>query len=253
MHRFFVSKEAIIENSIKITGEDVSHISRVLRLREKDTIIICDGERYEYICSISSIDKREVTCDIIETKAIESEPPLRVDIYQGIPKAVKMDLIVQKCTELGIYRIIPVETDRVVAKIGNDRDIGSKITRWKRIAQEAAKQSGRGRIPLIYDPIKFYESLKGLRDYDVAIMPYEKEHSTGLKAVLKGKNNIKSIAIFIGPEGGFDDEEVNEAQKNGVISVTLGPRILRTETAGFACLTSVMYELGDMGGKPWQV
>lgn len=249
MHRFFVSREMIRGNDISILGEDVVHISKVLRLRTGDRITVSDGEDYEYLCQISCIDKKTVICDIIEKSRFLTEAPVKVHLYQGIPKAAKMDLIVQKCTELGIDTIIPVDTERVVIKLGNDRDTGNKIIRWRRIAEEASKQSSRGRIPSILEPIGYGEAAGSIRDYDLAIIPYEKENKTSLKQILKGKNNINKIAIFIGPEGGFSEDEVDMAEREGAFPVTLGPRILRTETAGFACLSILMYELGDMGGE----
>lgn len=249
MHRFFVSAKDIKGNSIIIDGDDASHILRVLRLRIDDEIIVCDGEETEYICSISSIDKKSVACRILERKASIAEPSVRIHLYQGIPKSVKMDLIVQKCTEIGIYSITPVYTERVVVRRDNDRDLPGKISRWQRIAEEASKQSGRGRIPIINSPMDFSQVLICLEGRDVAVMPYEKECKTGLKQVMQGKNNINDASIFIGPEGGFTDDEVNKAKQCGIETVSLGPRILRTETAGFACLTMMLYELDEMGGR----
>lgn len=251
MHRFFVSKDMIGSDKVRILGEDVDHICKVLRLRVGELITASDGESSEYICKISTLDKKSVTCEIIEKKDIVSEPPVKVHLYQGIPKAAKMDMIVQKCTELGIDTIIPVETERVIAKAGSDRDFDNKLTRWRRIAEEASKQSNRGRIPSISKPAKYKDVLEKLPEYDLVILPYEKESIVGLKQVLKGKNNISSIAIIIGPEGGFENSEVEMAGSKGAAAVTLGPRILRTETAGFTCLSIIMYELGDIGGGPW--
>lgn len=252
MHRFFVDKGMIIDGGAKIEGDDAAHISKVLRLRRGDEIIVCDGNGFEYVCSISSVDKKEVECRIQEIREVVSEPPVKVDLYQAMPKASKMDLIVQKCTELGIYNIIPMDTERVVVRMEKKNDFMNKVSRWKKIAQEAAKQSGRGRIPDISDPVKYDDAVENLKDYDLVIMPYEKEESTGLKEALRCKNKINNVAILIGPEGGFTEDEVNKAKGNGAVSVTLGPRILRTETAGFSCLSMVMYEIGDMGGGIWQ-
>lgn len=252
MHRFFVHKDNITADSIRITGEDSEHISRVLRLRVKDRIIVCDGEENEYICELQSVDKKSVLCSIIERYRSAAEPPLKVCLFQGIPKSAKMDMIVQKCTEIGIDEIVPVDTERVVIKLGEDGDLRGKLARWQKIAVEAAKQCGRGRIPSIRTPISFKDAMSMINMYELCIIPYEKEGARGLKQVLKGKDTIKSAAIIIGPEGGFSEEEVNEAVKCGAVSVTLGPRILRTETAGFVCLTMLMYESGDLGGELWK-
>ena len=251
MHRFFVSKDDIGDDNIIISGDDAAHISKVLRLKAKDAVIVCDGEENEYTCLVSAIDKKKVICSIVDKRHGTSEPPCKIDLYQGIPKSVKMDIIIQKCTEIGVGTVIPVDTERVVVKLGNERDSNGKTARWQRIAEEASKQSSRGRIPTVESPINYHEAIDRLKEYDLAIMPYEKEASIGLKQALRGKTNIRSIGIFIGPEGGFTDQEVLIAQESKILPVTLGPRILRTETAGFVCLSIAMYELGDMGGEPW--
>jgi 16S rRNA (uracil1498-N3)-methyltransferase len=249
MHRFFVNANSISRDNIVIDGDDAVHISRVLRLKIGDNITVCNGEEVEYMCSILSIDKKTVTCKIVESRKSASEPPLKIYLYQGMPKSSKMDLIVQKCTELGIFAVIPVFTEHVVFRGDDERDLSGRIIRWQRIAEEAGKQSGRGRIPVIYNPITFEKAVKDMRNMDLSVMPYENEMETGLKQAVNGKNSIRSAFILIGPEGGFSENEVNNAVKNGIITVTLGPRILRTETAGFVCLTILNYALGDMGGR----
>lgn len=251
MHRFFADNDTIGTNSITIHGEDVNHITKVLRLRAGDTIIISDGEKYEYECSIKSQNKKSVVCSIINKREIISEPPLKVHLYQGIPKGTKFDLIIQKCTELGIETIIPVDTERVVVRLRGDNDISNKITRWRRIAEEAAKQSGRGVVPSVSEPLMFKDAIERFKEYDLVIMPYEKENTIGLKQILQARYNINNAAIFIGPEGGFSPGEVCMAEEAGAVAVTLGPRILRTETAGFTCLACLMYEYGDIGGNPY--
>ncbi|HBM76192.1 MAG TPA: 16S rRNA (uracil(1498)-N(3))-methyltransferase [Clostridiaceae bacterium] len=255
MRRFFVSKDDITSSVIMLHGEDAEHIYKVLRLRPGDEIIACDGDENEYICSIESCDKRSVDCRIIKREASNSEPPVKVHIFQAIPKSTKMDMIIQKCTELGMEGLTPVDTERVVAHIkvnGDKRDISNKISRWQRIAREASKQSGRGRIPEISDIVTYDEMLGMLKGYDLNIIPYEKESDIGLKQVLKGKDTIKNIALIIGPEGGFSEDEIERAKENGVFPITLGHRILRTETASLACLSMIMYALGDLGGGSWK-
>jgi 16S rRNA (uracil1498-N3)-methyltransferase len=252
MHRFFVNDESIGKDTIRISGDDVNHISKVLRLRVKEHISISDGKGTEYLCSISSINRDYVICDILEKNMNITESPVKVDLYQGIPKSTKMDLIVQKCVELGVNRIFPVDTERVVVKATEERGFSNKIVRWQKIAEEAAKQSARGKVPVIENSILFNETLEKLKEYDLCLIPYEKENSTGLKHVLKGKNNIKKVAVIIGPEGGFSEDEIKKAEESGAVPVTLGPRILRTETAGFVSLAIILYELGDMGGETWE-
>lgn len=247
MHRFFAHKDLISSNTIKIIGDDASHILKVLRIKNGEEIIVCDGEGTEYLCVIDSIEKKEVLCNIKNRMKNESEPPIRIDLYQGIPKSTKMDIIIQKTTEMGINSVIPVNTERVVVK-AIDRDFSSKYMRYRRIAEEAAKQSGRGKIPDVLDIISFKDAIDSICEYDMAIIPYENEKSIGLKNILNDNKKFKNIAIFIGPEGGFTEEEINYAKTKGAIPITLGPRILRTETAGFVCLSQLMYDIGDMGG-----
>lgn len=247
MHKFFVNKDAITESLIQIEGEDVNHISKVLRLRKGDSIQVCDGNKHEYICSIENIEKKFVTCEIIECFENSTEAPIEITLFQGIPKSQKMDLIVQKCVEIGVTKIQPVITDRVVIKV-DGKDLSSKIERWNRIATEASKQSNRGILPVVELPIDFNEAITRLKKMDAAIIPYENEKTQGLKDYLRRIEGVKSIGIFIGPEGGFEDFEINLCLKNNILPVTLGPRILRTETAGFVASTIILYEIGDMGG-----
>ena len=249
MHRFFVDTHQInfTQNRIIIENEDVKHISRVLRLKEKDKVEICDGENTEYICEIQSIDKNSVLLSIIDKKQSIKEPSIKTVLYQGVPKGDKMSFIIQKTVELGITEIIPVEMKRTVVQFG-DRDKQNKIDRWKKIALEAAKQSKRGIIPAVHSPLNFDQALEHSKKNQLNIMPYENENKKGFRAVMESlnKDNIDNIGIWIGPEGGLDEEEVAKAINNKIHLITLGPRILRTETAGFTTLSLIMYELGDL-------
>ncbi|MBM7614658.1 16S rRNA (uracil(1498)-N(3))-methyltransferase [Alkaliphilus hydrothermalis] len=252
MNRFFVEASQINEatKEILIEGEDVKHISKVLRLSEGDNVEICDGISYEYIGRIKSIDKNNVFLSIVEKKGVEREAPVKITLYQGVPKATKMDIIIQKTTEMGIAEIVPVTTQRTVVQFHNDKDREKKTERWQKIAQEAAKQSKRGIIPKIHMPISFGEALEhGLKN-QLNIMAYELEEEKGLKSLLLDEkySGVKEIGIWVGPEGGYSETEVADGLKEGLKSITLGPRILRTETAGFALLSMIMYEIGDLGG-----
>lgn len=247
MHKFFIDKKNILGEKLYITNNDVNHIYKVLRLNTGDTILVCDGYGREYTSKIAEINKKEVICDIINVSDNLSEPPVKVTLFQGLPKAQKMEYIIQKSVEIGIYKIQPIITQRVVVKT-EGKDITNKLERWRRISEEAAKQSNRGIIPEIQEPITFEEAVETIRSLDLSIIPYEKEKRKGLKSVLSEKLDIKNVGILIGPEGGFEEIEVDNCMKNGVIPVTLGPRILRTETAGIAALSMVLYEIGDMGG-----
>ena len=245
MHRFFIDKKDIKMDSIIITGEDVQHITKVLRLKIDDVIVLCDGEGVDYYAAIKDMDKHIVKTKILRKEYTNTEPTIKVVLYQGIPKGAKMDTIVQKCIELGVNRIVPVVNARNVVKLSDEQNIRKKIERWQRIAIEAAKQSRRGIIPIIDRPKEFKDALEEAATLDLAIMPYEMDQNNPLKDAIHGKN-IREIGIFIGPEGGYENFEVMEALNKGVITVTLGPRILRTETAGIAVLSCLMYEFDEM-------
>lgn len=248
MHRFFVEDKNIFDEKILIEGEDVIHISKVLRLCKGEKILVSNKRGNEYLCKIDELNKKEVICVILECIGNETESPLEIILFQGLPKAQKMDLIIQKCVELGITKIQPVISERVVIKV-EYKDISNKIDRWNRISMEAAKQSNRGIIPIVAEPVKINEAIDELKKMDLPIVPYEKEKARGLKDTLLEFKNAKKIGIFIGPEGGFSETEINMCIENNIIPVTLGPRILRTETAGFSALSIIQYEIGDMGGN----
>jgi 16S rRNA (uracil1498-N3)-methyltransferase len=245
MHRFFVKRENIKKGSILIDGEDVQHISRVLRLQAGDRIVLCDGSGTDYLTAIESMNKNSVIAAVIEQETSKGEPDIDVVLYQGIPKSAKMDTIIQKCTEMGVKRIVPVSTARTVVKLESEKDEKKKVERWTKIAEEAAKQSGRGIIPGISMPMTLQEALKDAAKLGIVIVPYELEGSLAIKEALRnGKSS--SVGFFIGPEGGFEPYEIEEAKKMGAVPVTLGSRILRTETAGIAVLTGIMYEYDQM-------
>jgi 16S rRNA (uracil1498-N3)-methyltransferase len=247
MHKFFVNNENIVGHRILINGDDVNHIYRVLRLNRDDEILISSGNGKEYICKIVDVNKREVVCEVVESFDNTSEPPVNIILYQGLPKAQKMELIIQKCVEIGVVKIQPVLTQRVVVKT-EGKDISNKLERWNKIAEEAAKQSNRGILPEVLPLISFEQAVEELKNMDLGLIPYEKEKSKGLKEVLEGASSAKTIGILIGPEGGFEETEVSNCVEKGIIPVTLGPRILRTETAGLTVSSIVLYEIGDMGG-----
>ena len=245
MPKFFVKPEQIDQNHIVIYDEDVKHITKVLRLNENDIIIICDECGKDYKVRIKKIQKDKIYTNIIESYDSLTEPPINVVLYQGIPKSAKMEYIIQKTTELGILRIVPVVTERTVVKLDDKRQ-EHKIERWRKVAYEAAKQSNRGVIPQVDQSIGFNEAIQQMSCTDLGLMLYEKERDYKLKNVLQCHSDVKSISIFIGPEGGFSEKEVEQAQLQGLNTVGLGPRILRTETAGVAVLAILMYELKGM-------
>jgi len=247
MHKFFVPKENIKGDTAFIEGDDVKHIIKVLRLQEGEEVSVnnCEGE--EYLGEISKTDKRAVEVKLKEKIELNNESPVKTYLYQGLPKSSKMDLIVQKATELGVSEVVPVITGRVVVK----SELGEfkKVDRWQRIALEACKQSKRSLIPAVKTPIEFEQLLENLKDIDLIVVPYENQEGYGIKHVVKNiDKQVKTAAVVIGPEGGFEEEEIEKLKSLGAHIVTLGPRIFRTETAGFVCVSLLMYEIGDLGG-----
>lgn len=246
MNRFFVDDPgAFSDRSVVITGEDVNHVKNVLRLKENDELIVSDGRGRDYHCRISGITNEEVVADICDICDNFSELSTEITLFQGFPKGDKMELIIQKTVELGVTRIVPVMTKRTVVKL-DDKKAKKKTERYNMIAESAAKQSGRGMIPEVTMPISFAEAVSMAEKLDMNIIPYEEaegvEYSRNIIESIKGK---KSLGIFIGPEGGFAMEEVEKALDAGASAVTLGHRILRTETAGMAVISIIMFELEE--------
>ncbi len=246
MNRFFVDDPgAFSDRSVVITGEDVNHVKNVLRLKENDELIVSDGRGRDYHCRISGNTNEEVVADICDICDNFSELSTEITLFQGFPKGDKMELIIQKTVELGVTRIVPVMTKRTVVKL-DDKKAKKKTERYNMIAESAAKQSGRGMIPEVTMPVSFAEAVSMAEKLDMNIIPYEEaegvEYSRNIIKSIKGK---KSLGIFIGPEGGFAREEVEKALDAGASAITLGHRILRTETAGMAVISIIMFELEE--------
>ncbi|MCC8161069.1 MAG: 16S rRNA (uracil(1498)-N(3))-methyltransferase [Oscillospiraceae bacterium] len=246
MPKFFVTRDKITENQIIIDSEDVTHISRVLRLNRGDVITVCDGGGTDYDAEIVRMEQKSIICAVKDKRKSNSEPNIEVTLFQGLPKASKMEYIIQKTTELGICEITPLKLNRCVVRIDNQKDAKKKIDRWQKISESAAKQSGRGVIPQITEIMTLDEVIEKSKEFDLFFVPYECEEQKTLKEVLLAKPNIKKVGFVIGPEGGFDMAETEKLRANGIETVTLGRRILRTETAGEAVLAMTMYEIGDI-------
>lgn len=242
MSRFFIPRENISDNQIFVKGEDVIHISKVLRLKNGDSFTCCDGKGFDYSVIIVDISKSQITCDIIKKEKSSAEPPIKVSLIQGIPKAAKMDYIIQKTTELGISNIYPCSLNRCISKNENDK----KNERWQKIAKEAAQQSGRGIVPSVHNTVTLLEAIEILKQADIAFAAYECEEKNTLKSVLLNSEKPQTVAFMIGPEGGFDKSEIELLENNKIAVISLGKRILRTETAGEAVLSMIMYEIGDI-------
>ena len=248
MHKFFTPRELIQENIALIKGDDVKHIYKVLRIKEGEKVIINDLNGIEYLGEMLEVNKMEAKVSILERLEVNNESPIEVHLFQGMPKATKMDLIVQKGVELGITSISPIITQRVDVKLKGEF---KKLERLKKIALEASKQCKRTIIPKINEPLEWTDFINKIGNMDLVIVPYENKQGYGIRNVINSLNglNIKKIAVVIGPEGGFEEDEIKELEEKGAHIVTLGPRILRTETAGFTATTILQYELGDLGGK----
>lgn len=244
MPKFFIKKEDIKENIVVITGQDATHIAKVLRTEVGEALTLCDGCGTDFFAEVTSISKEAVSLKIKETLPCTAEPEILVTLFQGIPKQGKMDYIIEKCTELGISRIVPVSTKRSVVKIDDKKSESKKLERWRKIAAESVKQCGRGAIPEITEVMNFSEAIDFSKSLDLTIAAYECERETSIKSALTGKSP-KSVGIFIGPEGGLDDTEVQKLKYANIETVTLGTRILRTETAGHTVLTAIMYEYNE--------
>ena len=241
MHRFFANEGQISKNQICITGLDVNHIKNVLRMKIGDEIVVGGSDNLEYTCVIKEIADEEIIVEIKHIKETNAELPSRIYLFQGLPKGDKMELIIQKCVELGAFEIVPVAMKHCVVKLDKKRAT-AKVKRWQTIAESAAKQAGRTIIPQILEVKNFAEAVEYAKELDVCIMPYER--AVDIKDTRKFLNKIKagqSIGIFIGPEGGFADEEVAVASAANFKTVTLGKRILRTETAGITTLSILMF------------
>lgn len=247
MHRFYADKEYLnhADKNVTITGEDVNHIKNVLRLKCKDEIVVSDGEGTDYQCRISELNADSVVADIEDVFRNSAELPVKITLFQGMPKSDKLEFIIQKAVELGVTEIVPVMTKRTVVKI-EDKKAGKKLERYNMIARSAGKQSGRGLIPEVKGFMTFKEAIGYAKELDMNIIPYEDargmEYARQVIQEIKGK---KSLGIFIGPEGGFAKEEVEQAMEVGAKCITLGNRILRTETAGLTVLSIIMFALDE--------
>lgn len=235
--------EQVSENEIMIIEDDAKHIVTVLRGKTGDTITVCDGAGIDYKCKLSFVKSDMVKAEIVEKIENDVEPKTKITLFQGLPKVDKFETVIQKCVELGVSEVVPVAMERSVVKLTSKEKEKKKIERWEKISESAAKQSGRGKIPKINEILSFSQALEKAKEYDAVLIPYENEQKTGLKEFVQEFEGI-SIAVFIGPEGGFSGEEYGKAIEMGAVSVTLGKRILRTETAGMTVLAILFYELG---------
>lgn len=243
MYHFFVTPEQITEEYAVITGQDVNHIRNVLRMKVGEQIGIRDGISRNYICELEEIGSGEIRAKILSADEGSSELPARIYLFQGLPKSDKMELVVQKAVELGAYQIIPVSTRRAVVKLDRKKE-EAKVKRWNTIAESAAKQSGRMLVPEVTSVVTLKEAYAFANTLDISLIPYElAEGMADTKNIIRQVKPGMQVGVFIGPEGGFDVEEVEQAMESGIHPITLGRRILRTETAGLTALSILMFQL----------
>ncbi len=245
MYHFFVTKEQTAGEKIIVIGDDVNHMKNVLRMKIGEQVSVSDGSDREYLCHIEKICDDSIELKIEDIFGITSELPCEIVLFQGLPKGDKMELIIQKAVELGAAKIVPVVTNRTIVK-WDGKKAKKKIERYNTIAKTAAKQAKRSVIPTVSDVVNFEQACKMASEFDANLIPYENaqgiEASRKAIAAIKGK---KSVGIFIGPEGGFEEREVKQAMEIGAVSITLGKRILRTETAGMSVLSLLMFLLEE--------
>lgn len=246
MYKFFVNSDQIDNNEIKIIGEDVNHIKNVLRLKVGEEICICDKQTSSsFHCKILNLDKEQIICEKLEKILETTETKNYIHIFQGMPKGDKLEFVIEKCTELGVKEITPVIMKRTIVKI-DEKDKLKKLTRWNKIAEVAAKQSGRDEILKVNQIINFKNIFEIIKEYDIVLIAYENEKNNTLKNILRETKKEKrplKVAVLIGPEGGIDKEEIE--QLSGYKIITLGKRILRTETAPLVIASNILYELED--------
>lgn len=244
MYKFFVASNQIQDKNIKIIGEDINHISNVLRIKAQERIIVCDKEKGKsYVAELTGINKDFIDCKIIEENLETTESNINIDLYQGLPKSDKMELIIQKAVEIGVRDIYPVSLERCVVKLDAKKG-AKKIERWQKIAEAAAKQSKRDVISRVNNVINIKNICHNVEKYDIILLAYENEETNTIKKELQklDRNKKLSIGIIIGPEGGLSEKEVSKLIDNGAKCVTLGKRILRTETAPLVMLSDIFYE-----------
>ena len=242
MPRFFVDKEYINEEKIIISGSDAHHIARSLRMAEGDAVTVSDGEGVEYDCTLSRIRDEECECKILGKSVSERESPVYITLFMAYPKGDKLEVVIQKAVELGACRIVPFESSRCIKRPKAEKQ-DKQLARLKKIAEEAAKQCGRARIPDVSAPMSFGEMLAEIKKSDLPLLCYEDESRTSIKKALTEAKNTSSIAVIVGSEGGFSEGEAEAAKAAGAVAVSLGKRILRCETAPSFALSAIAYEL----------
>lgn len=245
MQHFFVKPSQVEGTQVRIEGQDVNHMKNVLRMKIGEQAEVSDGEGKRYLCEITELETEQIFLRILEERVADTELSSKLYLFQGLPKNDKMELIVQKAVELGVYEVIPVATKRAVVKL-DEKKAAKKVERWNSISESAAKQAGRSMIPEVTEVMTYTQALAKAKELDVVLVPYElAEGVQETKQILSHIQKGQSVGIFIGPEGGFEESEIDQAMEIGARPITLGRRILRTETAGFTMLSILMFALEE--------
>ncbi|MGB4158522.1 MAG: 16S rRNA (uracil(1498)-N(3))-methyltransferase [Bacillota bacterium] len=257
MPRFFISGNLQQGDETSITGKDARHITRVLRMKPGDTLNLVDSSGTEFSARITAASAHQVVVDVIrENVGSSREPQVHITIFQGLPKGSKMDEVIRRNTEIGVSRFVPVITERSIPRL-DDASLAKRVERWRRIAEEASKQSGRQQVPHVFDVLDFDEAIQFAagekkncprpENECLILFPWELETSRGIQGILRESPGFSEVMCFIGPEGGFSYAEAEIAKEKGAMLCSLGPRILRTETAGLVLSSIILYEAGEMG------
>ncbi len=253
MQRYFVSPEQFKENTVDISGEDARHISKVMRGKGGDKLIVSDGLSREALVEITAIESGVVTTTVLEHLEMTHEPAVKVTVAQSLPKGDKMETVIQKCTEIGAVSFVPFMSERTIVQYDAKKE-SKRLERWNKISKEAAEQSHRNIVPEVASPLTWKQLMATVKSYDAVYFCYEKEEGLQLRDALRPfmqalpTDHAPSVLLLVGPEGGFSEEECRQAEEAGAASVGLGRRILRCETAGMVALACILYESGEMGG-----
>lgn len=242
MHRCFIEDNLNVGDTVCISGDEAIHILKVLRYKAGDEFEICNNTGVVALAEIENVEGKKLDAHIKTVTLSDKEPERKMYVFQGLSKGTKMELVVQKATELGAYAVVPVKMDFSVVKL---KDEIAKTERWQKVAFEAAKQCKRAVVPEVLKPVEFKEAVKMMAELDVAFVPYECEKDGSLKKLLEKQKGAETAGFIIGPEGGFSEKEIELVEQSGIPKVTLGKRILRTETAAIATLAVLMYNYGE--------
>jgi 16S rRNA (uracil1498-N3)-methyltransferase len=246
MRRFFVRPEDISERELRLRGDEAAHLARVLRLGPGAQVVVFDGRGHEYVTLVERLEAEDVVCRIVDEAAMPPPPVVSITLGQGLPKAEKFAWVIQKTTELGVAEIAPLITDRVIPHISQPH-MARKVGRWEKLAREACKQSGRATVPHLWPPTSLETFYASCQPAELKLVLWEGVDTRLLRSVLAASEQVASVAVVVGPEGGLTPQEVARGELYGFLAVGLGKRVLRTETAGVVAVALLQYRFGDLG------